>query len=428
MHRECHTVVVGGGCLGAAAAVSLANMMPSLGHTPADVCLIEKMVVGSGLSARHSGIVRAANADGAAAQLADRAAQMWRNIKQHWGVDLPVEHVGAVWIAKDSGDGGNLKWDGLKASLKERGIDFGQVSLSEARRLLPAFVRLKDDEVFYYEPDACQMDPTEVRRALYQALRKSGVTLQEKTEVRGFERDDSGAITAVHTDQGTVRCKFVVNAAGPWSPAIFSRLGITIPVSVEPVNVANWLTSLDEVTYGMPIIADYVNLAYFRLWRDGEIHMHQPRSRGATATARAFSECPMHVLGADFMNEPSNQALGYSQIRIYEEMARQRFSNVDRTVYGSGYRSYFDITPDLRFILGPDPRVPNLIHNLGSGQAFKYSPVFGELMAQLVAGQGPLIRLSESFSIARFDDSYMSEFWGRVRGVGHSLATETATL
>lgn len=423
-----HTVIVGGGCLGASAAIAISRRLAAMGRSPAEVCLVEKMVLGSGLSARHSGIVRAANADGAAAMLADEATRMWRGIKQHWGIDLPVEHVGAIWIAKDPGTGSNPKWESLRESLRQRGIDFRQVDHAEARRLLPDFVRIKDDEVVYHEPGACQIDPSEVRRTLYEAIRKNGVTLREKTQVTGFERNASGAISAVHTEHEILDCDFVINAAGPWSPSIFSSLGISIPVSVEPVHVANWLTSFEEVAFGMPIIADYVHLAYYRLWRDGEIHMHQPRSRGAKSTARAFAECPLHILGADFMNEPSNQTLGFSQIRIYEELARQRFNNVDRTVYGSGYRSYFDITPDLRFILGPDARVPNLIHSLGSGQAFKYAPVFGEMMAQFVTGGGKLTTLAEPFAISRFDDAYMSEFWGRVGGVGNSLQTEGISL
>ena len=312
--------------------------------------------------------------------------------------------------------------------LNEKGIDFGQLSLADARQICPDFVRLNDDEVFYHEPDAFQVDPSNVREALYAAIKKSGVILREKCEVLGFERDYVGDIATVVTSAGSFGCRYVINAAGPWSPSIFAGTGVSIPVSVEPVHVANWLTSLNEMPAGMPIIADYVNLAYFRQWRDGEIHMHQPRKRGIRETARAFSESPLSVLGADFMNDPTNQALGYSQMRIYEELARRRFSNIDQTVYSSGYRSFFDITPDLRFILGPDHRVPNLIHSLGSGQAFKYAPVLGEMMAEYVGGGGPLADLGLEFSISRFSDGYMAEFWSKVQGCEHVLEAEGTGL
>jgi sarcosine oxidase subunit beta len=96
--------------------------------------------------------------------------------------------------------------------------------------------------------------------------------------------------------------------------------------------------------------------------------MHQPRNRVLRETARAFAENPLGVFGADFVNDPTNQGLGYSQIRVYEEISRHRFENIDQSVYSSGYKSYFDITPDLKFILGPDCRVSNLVHCLGAGR------------------------------------------------------------
>jgi glycine/D-amino acid oxidase-like deaminating enzyme len=199
-------------------------------------------------------------------------------------------------------------------------------------------------------------------------------------------------------------------------------------VSVEPVHVVNRLTSNREIEDAFPIIADYINLAYFRLWRDNDIHMHQPRKRAVRETARAFAESPLAVIGADFINDPTNQGLGYTQIKVYEEIARHRFNNIDQTVYGSGYRSYFDITPDLKFILGPDHRVPNLVHCLGAGQAFKYTPVFGEIIADFVVGGTEYAKLAADFSISRFDDEYMTNFWERVAGSDNTLEAETTSL
>jgi glycine/D-amino acid oxidase-like deaminating enzyme len=422
-----HTVIIGGGCLGAAAAVATRRRLRRRGDDGA-VVLVEKSVLGSGISARHSGIVRAANADGAAAALAVEATRMWRDLERHWGVPLRVEQPGAVWIARADAGGDNPKWRALQASMERAGVAFGRISLAQARDLCSPHVRLDAGEVFYHEPGALQLDPAEVRAALYEAVAVNGVELREKTAVAGFSRAPDGAVSEVLTDAGAIACRHVVNACGPWSPSVFASLGLQIPVSVEPVAVVNWMTSRRELAGPMPIIADYVNLAYFRAWRDGELHMHQPRKRNQRETARAFAESPLAMLGADFVNDPMNQGLGYSQIRLYEEIARRRFDSVDRTVYGSGYRSYFDITPDLKFILGPDPRVPNLVHCLGAGQSFKYAPVFGELVADWIAGEGDPGERAAGFAIDRFDTDYMASFWSQVAGAHHALTADEASL
>lgn len=428
MGNSFHTIVVGGGCLGCAAAISLQRRLRrSPATSQARVCVIEKSVIGSGLTARHSGIVRAANAVPRAARMAQRATDMWETLDEHWGVAAPYTRCGAVWIVRDAGAGQNARWEALERSLDGLRINFKRVDRETAAALCTSQVALGEREIYFSEPGALQFDPADVRRTLYEALAANEIEVMERTPVEGFERSGD-RITAVNTPHGALQTGFVVNAAGPWSPALFSSLGLTIPVSVEPVHVGNWLTSRRDMTEGMPIIADYVNLAYFRLWRDGEIHMHQPRKRSMRETARAFAENPMAMVGADFLNDPTNQGLGYSQIRVFEEIAQRRFSGLRNAVYGSGYRSYFDITPDLKFILGPDHRMPNLIHSLGAGQSFKYTPVFGEIVADCILGaHGEGEDLSE-FAIGRFDERYMQNFWRQVAGSDHALETESTSL
>jgi len=105
----------------------------------------------------------------------------------------------------------------------------------------------------------------------------------EHCQVFDFERDNQGNITALLTNQGKIVCENVVNAMGGWSPDLFAAIGIQIPVALEPVFAANFLVSSQEVPGSLPIIADFVNRAYFRRWRGSILHMHQPRSRSGKA-------------------------------------------------------------------------------------------------------------------------------------------------
>ena len=129
------------------------------------------------------------------------------------------------------------------------------------------------------------------------------------------------------------------------------------------------------------------------------------------------------VNGGEYLNEPMNQSLAYNQIKTYEDIARKRFSNIDNTVYSSGYRSFFDITPDLRFILGEDSKFSNLYHVLGSGQAMKYSPILGEAIAEDILKRPENINKFDykKFSINRFGDNYMDQFWNLVNGEENTL-------
>lgn len=428
MVNKYHTVVIGGGCLGTASAISIANHLKSIKKNPESVCLIEKNVLSSALSIKHSGIVRAANADPNAAALAKISSEMWLNIKNFWDTEIECERTGAIWIAKKNESSSNQRWDKLADDLKTIPIDFKKISIDAAHKICPDYVKLFDNEVFYHEPDACQFDPSHVRQALYQGIRRSHATLFENEEVMGFKKSKSNKITEIILKNRVIKAEFVINAAGAWSPKLFKNIGITIPVGVEPVFVVNWLNSLAAKKKVMPVIADYTNRAYFRSWRDGEIHMHQPRKRGIDEASTLFADNPLAIIGADFITNPVNQMQGFSSLNHYEEIAHKRFKNLQNTVFSSGYQSYFDITPDLKFILGPDAKINNLYHCLGSGQAFKYAPVFGEMMVQFLFDAGQLTDLAAPFSIKRFSSGYMKNFWEKVTGNDYTLNQDNNAL
>ena len=185
MSRHFHTVVVGGGCLGCASAISVKRRIRRNADVAAgQVCLLEKSVVGSGLSARHSGIVRAANAVPKAAYLAKRASDYWCDLKSVWGVPVAYETVGAVWIARAMDGDANVVWNRLAEAMTELDIEFRQIDRRKAKEICTRNVKLHDDEVYYFEPNAMQFEPSTLRHVLYAALQENDIELLE-----GLSRD-----------------------------------------------------------------------------------------------------------------------------------------------------------------------------------------------------------------------------------------------
>ena len=113
MSESVNTVIIGGGILGCASAISTQKRLRKMSGNDESVCLIEKTVISSGISARHSGIVRSANAVAKAAKLAKNATDYWKNLVSIWGVQCEYESNGAIWIARDTGSGKNENWTKL---------------------------------------------------------------------------------------------------------------------------------------------------------------------------------------------------------------------------------------------------------------------------------------------------------------------------
>lgn len=420
MTKVFNTVVIGGGCLGCACAFSISRQ---LGRQPNKVAIIEKKVLGAGLSSRHSAIVRSANASVLAARLAKIATQQWKALKTIWGVDIPFEQPGAIWIANKSQTNGINQWQLLEDSMHNESIALQMISRKEVTDLCNDAIRVDPDEIYFHEPDVLQLNSSGILNALQNAAEVNQVEIMEHCQVYDFERDNHGNIIALYTNQGKIGCENIVNATGGWSSDLFAAIGIHIPVALEPVFAANFLVSSQEIPGSLPIIADFVNRAYFRRWRGSILHMHQPRSRSGNDIARSFSKAVMNPEGANIIYEASNFSVNHQQLENYLKKVENRFPKLGKAVYAGGYQSFFDITPDLKFILGKDNTVANLFHCLGAGQALKYAPVFGELIAELVIKgitQYPDIDISE-FSIARFYDKPISEFWVANTGNSNSL-------
>ena len=318
--------------------------------------------------------------------MASISTNMWKNLEKHWGKDMEIDPFGAIWIAKKNSDGENPAWSDLSNRMKKIDLTFEEISPNSAIEKCGDTLIIDKDESYYYEPDAFQLDPSILRSVLYDAIDENSVDLFEKTEVDAIITDGSRIVSCT-TNNGKFDAKNFVNATGAWSAQLFSKIGLKIPVTIEPVSVVNWMESPRQIKYEYPIIADYTNLCYFRSWRGNKMHAHQPRKRSVYEIAKNFLNDLCAVNGGEYLNEPMNQSLAYNQIKNYEDISKKRFSNIDKTVYASGYRSFFDITPDLRFILGKDSKIMNLFHNLGSGQAMKYSPVLGEVVAEEIMGE-----------------------------------------
>ena len=136
MAESVNTVIIGGGVLGCASAISTQKRLRKInGNNDKSVCLIEKKVISSGISARHSGIVRSANAVARAAKLAKNSTDYWKNLVAIWGVQCEYESNGAIWIARDTGSGKNEKWSKLASSLANLNIQFGQVDRHQAQEI-----------------------------------------------------------------------------------------------------------------------------------------------------------------------------------------------------------------------------------------------------------------------------------------------------
>ena len=78
---------------------------------------------GGKLAFHHSAIIRSANASATAARLAARSTYLWKDLADLWGVAVPWERPGAIWIGEGSTNvGATNPWHDLASSMRQNGV------------------------------------------------------------------------------------------------------------------------------------------------------------------------------------------------------------------------------------------------------------------------------------------------------------------
>lgn len=348
-------VVVGLGALGSAAAYHLARR-------GARVVAFEQFELGHVRGASHdtSRIVRTSYGALPYVRFAQSAYRDWADLERESGERLLTVTGGVIFLPVD----GPYSASDFTASLDAAGVPCELLSPAEVHARWPQF-RIPDGVETVYTADTGIVHAARTVATLQMRARVHGAVLRDNTPVERIEPDAAGV--AVHTGGGVVRARKVILATDAWTNTLLDPLGAAIPLQVMQ----------EQVTYFKPADPDAYDSARFPvwIWEDDLCFYGFPSYGEPTIKAgRDLSENLMAPEDRTFEPSPHLQA------QLAEFMGA--------TIPGSGtplrtVTCQYAITPDRRFIIGPLPEHPDVIVGLGAGHAFKFTPAFGRVLAEL---------------------------------------------
>ena len=133
-------------------------------------------------------------------------------------------------------------------------------------------------------------------QAVAEAFERGGGTIARHTAVTGFETDGR-RVTGVVTDNGVLQADETVLAAGSWSPAIASRLGVRLPIQPakgysvrfrRPENAPAAPLILGEARVGMTPMGDTIRLAGTLEMAGMDLSNRPEKARRRPAVGRAL--------------------------------------------------------------------------------------------------------------------------------------------
>ncbi|QTD45696.1 NAD(P)/FAD-dependent oxidoreductase [Ottowia testudinis] len=369
MTRQLYTdvAIVGGGIVGASAALALRRM-------GMQVALLERGVCGASASGVNYGGVRRQGRPLSQLPLAQRAHRIWGDLPRLIGTDGEYVRSGHFKIARRPADLAAL--EAYRAASRDFELDLRLLSKAQLRAQAPWL----GDAALGGSlcPGDGHANPRRVAPAFAWAARERGAQLLEHCPVDDWDHDGHCFVLRSSAAAVRVRAPVLINAAGAWAGALAQRFGDRVPL-----------------TSGHPAMAVTEPLPRFMAWslgvEGGGFYCRQVE-RGNVVMGGGAG----HALGTE------RARVGGAALLVIAQQAAQmlpalRAATIIRT--WSGVEGYL---PDHLPVLGASPAMPGLLHAFGfSGAGFQIGPAVGEVLAELVR-DGRSTTPIDAFAVNRF--------------------------
>ncbi len=413
-------VVVGGGIIGTSTALFLARKGIS-------VALCEKGHIAGEQSSRNWGWCRKMGRDPREVPLAIESLQIWRELNTLTETETGFRQCGIVYLCKTDADlQKRTAW--LEQVGRPYQLDSKMLSPAEAAEVLPGLSGQWRGALF--TPSDGRAEPQKAAPAIATAARRAGAKVVTGCAVRGIETQ-GGHVAGVVTEKGPIACNSVVLAGGVWSRLFCGNLGLRLPqlkiassvMRTEPLeggpersasgygfglrkrldggyNVASWSGNFFDITPdAFTFFAEF--LPSLRLeWRHLRLRVGRkfidewrvPR-KWALDSSSPFEQ--VRVLDP----EPHEPIL-----RQAKQHATAAFPVLKNMKIAQSWGGVIDVTPDGVPVISGVDTLPGFFIATGfTGHGFGIGPGAGRLMADLVAGDAPVVDPAP-FRYTRFTD------------------------
>lgn len=227
-------LVVGAGVHGLSTAYHLALELKLLGRgSGRDILIVDKTGVAAGASGIACGVVRNNYYQPAMRELMAHSVEVWESDPEAFS----YHSVGYMQISPAT-----MHEDVATIYDQQKAIGYPSVFI-EGESECTAYMRglfhdwqAKGITSVLHEKKGGYANNLASMRGLAAKAEGEGVRIMPGVEVTGFERDSSGAISAVETDGGSIGLDYVVLGVGPWTPSVWKMLDLPSSITFKGAN------------------------------------------------------------------------------------------------------------------------------------------------------------------------------------------------
>jgi glycine/D-amino acid oxidase-like deaminating enzyme len=374
--RTADAVIIGGGVIGASIAFHLAQL--GVRRT----VVLERKFIGSGGTGRSVGIIRQLYPTLETTRMVKSSLDVFQNFD-----DVVGGNSGYVGCGALIGTPLDMRAGLLNQVEQQRALGV-RVEVLEPADLggIEPRIDVSGLGVVLYEPDSGYGDPAAVTVGYAAAANRSGVAIEQGTEVTGILTKHDH-ITGVTTASNRIATPIVVNAAGLWSPQVARLAATTLPIVIgrHPVFVVERHTNFGAAHM---VYLDLAGGSYIR-----------PETGNLTITGGLMDDETQRPMDPELLGSET----GFDEAALTLQRTARALPRLSDARLTGGYAGAFDITPDWMPILDQTSKHGLFVAAGMSGHGFKLAPMIGAMMAALITGSPSPVNLAP-FRLDRFTD------------------------
>ena len=308
-----------------------------------------------------------------------RAYELWRDLEQSSGQKL-IHITGIVEIGAPDG----MLITGVLASIKQHSLRHELLSAEDLMRRCPAF-HLPPQYQAVVQPDGGFLAAEPSIRAMLAVAKEAGAEIRSGETIRTIEPSSSGV--HIVTDRARIDAGSAVIAVGPWIKSMLPELKAPLRVTRQ---VMAWFSPRQPALFRPELFPVFLMESHhgihygFPLDGDGLVkvakHHHCDETVDPDACARTVSI--------------ADESLIRSALADHLPDANGRRVKATTCLY--------TVTPDGDFVVDSLPGYPHVVvASPCSGHGFKFAPVIGEILGDLVTRCEPRHEIGR-FSLKRF--------------------------
>lgn len=421
MKSHTQVVIVGGGAMG----VGLAYHLPKEGWN--DVVLIDKGELTSGSTWHAAGLIPNFIGSLNMAKAHAYGVELYARLEEETGYATGWHGCGALRLAITDGDVDWFRY--VKGILDYLAVECYLVGHAEMREIHP-LINVDNVKLGFYTPNDGHTDPASSTNSMAVGARNQGVQIVRRNRVTGIERT-AGGEWRVDTEQGSITCEHVVNAAGSFADQVAQMTGFRLPiVNMEhQYLVTENLPEVQALEKEPPVLRDPIASCYIRQEQQGIlVGPYETENAVAWGVDGINWDFDMELLPESLERLETSLLLASERIPAFANAGLKRVVNGPITH-----------TPDGGYLMGPAGGLHNYWLCCGASIGITQGPGAGKYLAQwMVHGQtdinvremdprryGEYANLPNQFvvdkSVDEYQEMYQTHYPGEFRDVGRPI-------